>query len=45
MNNNFYKIYGLKVKSTIPLHDSLIINESSKNYDVEISIGETSSNI
>ena len=41
MNNfNFYKIYGLKVKSEIEIHPSLLIYNDLQNYDVEILISK-----
>lgn len=38
-NFNFYEIYGLVIKSDIRLYDSILINNCSENYDVEILIG------
>lgn len=45
-NLNFYKIYGLKIKSEIELHPSLLINNNSEFYDAEILISnDITSNI
>lgn len=38
-NFSFYEIYGLVIKSDIRLYDSILINNHSENYDVEILIG------
>lgn len=39
MEYNFYKIYGLTIKSSIPLHDSIKINNPNF-YDVKIDYGK-----
>lgn len=42
-NYNIYKIYGLKIKTTIPLYESIYTSETS--YDIEISIVGINKNI
>lgn len=40
-NTNFYKIYGLKLKSDIPIHNKLTIDKSNNEIDVYVTLGKT----
>ncbi|MEG1312090.1 MAG: hypothetical protein RSD47_08810 [Romboutsia sp.] len=41
-NNDFYEIYGLKLKSHIPIHNKLLIKDSNK-IDAYVTLGKTNS--